>query len=96
MRDGRPGKIGRGGIFFVPQRPYIPQGSLRVQLLYPMALNSDDFDEGIQAADNSGCHGRPSRQAVHDSTRRSTSADSALLPGDSELEVTILMRSSCQ
>ena len=31
----RPLKIGRDGLFFVPQRPYITQGSLRTQILYP-------------------------------------------------------------
>ncbi len=34
----RPVSIGRGGIFFVPQRPYITVGSLRQQLLYPHTL----------------------------------------------------------
>ena len=31
----RPSKIGRDGIFFVPQRPYITPGTLREQILYP-------------------------------------------------------------
>lgn len=34
----RPNAVGKGGIFFVPQRPYIPQGSLRIQVLYPHTL----------------------------------------------------------
>ena len=31
----RPMCIGQGGLFFVPQRPYITQGTLRTQILYP-------------------------------------------------------------
>eukprot|EP00667_Euglena_gracilis_P000842 EG_transcript_842 len=37
----RPLRIGRGGIFFVPQRPYIFRSSLRQQILYPTADPSD-------------------------------------------------------
>jgi ABC-type uncharacterized transport system fused permease/ATPase subunit len=35
----RPMSIGEGGLFFVPQRPYITQGSLRTQILYPDTEN---------------------------------------------------------
>lgn len=35
---GRPAVVGRDGIFFVPQRPYIPQGNLRTQILYPHTI----------------------------------------------------------
>ena len=36
----RPLHIGRNGLFFVPQRPYITQGSLRTQILYPDTVDS--------------------------------------------------------
>jgi ABC-type uncharacterized transport system fused permease/ATPase subunit len=34
-RVSRPAVVGTGGLFFVPQRPYIVEGTLREQLLYP-------------------------------------------------------------
>ena len=33
----RPSKIGRGGIFYVPQRSYLAGGSLKSQIVYPLA-----------------------------------------------------------
>ena len=35
----RPKGIGKGGLFFVPQRPYLTEGTLREQLLYPDAAS---------------------------------------------------------
>ena len=35
----RPKHIGRGGMFFLPQCPYITLGTLREQLLYPHGPN---------------------------------------------------------
>jgi hypothetical protein len=34
-RVTRPLTIGPGGLFFLPQRPYLTSGTLRQQLLYP-------------------------------------------------------------
>lgn len=31
----RPAAVGRGGVFFLPQRPYLPLGSLRQCIVYP-------------------------------------------------------------
>ena len=31
----RPAKLGAGGLFLLPQRPYLPLGSLRQCVLYP-------------------------------------------------------------
>lgn len=49
----RPAHAGRDGIFFVPQRPYIIEGTLRDQLLYPdtVATAAPDAtrDEKLQA-----------------------------------------------
>ena len=38
----RPGTVGKGGLFFVPQRPYITQGTLRAQILYPSTEEEQD------------------------------------------------------
>lgn len=35
-----PLKIGRGGVFFLPQRPFITQGSLREQVRRPRRLRA--------------------------------------------------------
>jgi ABC-type uncharacterized transport system fused permease/ATPase subunit len=40
----RPRTIGPGGLFFLPQRPYLTAGTLRDQLLYP------DTTQGTQRA----------------------------------------------
>ena len=41
--------MGRGGLFFVPQRPYITQGTLRQQIVYPSTLSAHDaVDEDIK------------------------------------------------
>ena len=40
----RPRTIGPGGLFFLPQRPYLTAGTLRDQLLYP------DTTQGAQRA----------------------------------------------
>jgi ATP-binding cassette subfamily D (ALD) long-chain fatty acid import protein len=42
----RPLTIGPGGLFFLPQRPYLTAGTLRAQLLYP------DTDAGAQRAND--------------------------------------------
>ena len=36
----RPRHIGNGGLFFVPQRPYLTEGTLREQLVYPDAMGT--------------------------------------------------------
>eukprot|EP00945_MAST-04E_sp_MAST-4E-sp1_P006005 g6005.t1 len=36
----KPSTIGRGGMFFLPQRPYITLGTLRQQLIYPHQLEN--------------------------------------------------------
>jgi vitamin B12/bleomycin/antimicrobial peptide transport system ATP-binding/permease protein len=38
--------LGRGRMLFLPQRPYMPLGTLANALLYPMERNSPGFDEG--------------------------------------------------
>jgi len=47
----RPLTIGKGGIFFVPQRPFITRGTLREQVIYPTAISeqllNDDADRTI-------------------------------------------------
>lgn len=42
----RPAHIGRGGLFFVPQRPYLTQGTLREQLLYPDPPDRQRISDG--------------------------------------------------
>jgi ATP-binding cassette subfamily D (ALD) long-chain fatty acid import protein len=42
----RPLTIGPGGLFFLPQRPYLTADTLRAQLLYP------DTDTGAQWAND--------------------------------------------
>jgi ABC-type uncharacterized transport system fused permease/ATPase subunit len=41
-RVSRPEVIGNGGLFFVPQRPYIIEGTLREQLLYPHSASQQN------------------------------------------------------
>ncbi len=43
----RPEKLGRGGIFFVPQRPYLTRGTLRQQLIYPHSTSESTDTELI-------------------------------------------------
>ena len=45
-----PHTIGRGGLFFVPQRPYITSGSLKKQVTYPDTIqyDQDTSDEYIK------------------------------------------------
>ena len=31
----KPEKVGKNGLFFLPQRPYLTLGTLRAQLVYP-------------------------------------------------------------
>ncbi len=49
----RPQLVGRGGIFFVPQRPYITLGTLRQQIVYPhtveQQMETDTVLENILA-----------------------------------------------
>jgi ATP-binding cassette subfamily D (ALD) long-chain fatty acid import protein len=49
----KPSVVGRGGMFFVPQRPYTTEGTLREQITYPYAYagggekagnNNQDYD----------------------------------------------------
>ena len=42
----RPLRVGRGGVFFVPQRPFVTFGSLRQQLLYPHVVSSREDEWG--------------------------------------------------
>jgi len=50
----RPFKIGSGGVFFVPQTPYLPFGSLREQILYPatkLEMSSQKFVEILESVE---------------------------------------------
>eukprot|EP01012_Entosiphon_sulcatum_P047540 TRINITY_DN6471_c0_g1_i1.p1 TRINITY_DN6471_c0_g1~~TRINITY_DN6471_c0_g1_i1.p1 ORF type:complete len:969 (+),score=130.78 TRINITY_DN6471_c0_g1_i1:996-3902(+) len=38
----RPPVIGRGGLFYVPQRPYLTSGTLREQVVYPASLDDPE------------------------------------------------------
>lgn len=49
----RPTKIGRDGLFFVPQRPYISDSTLRAQMIYPDA-ESRVGDDVLQVRDCEG------------------------------------------
>ena len=50
----RPACVGKDGIFFVPQRPYIPQGPLRLQVLYPHTEESQSCsDSDLRVSANS-------------------------------------------
>lgn len=40
----RPQRVGRGGIFFLPQKPYLPLGSLRQCVVYPRLCGSSSPD----------------------------------------------------
>jgi ATP-binding cassette subfamily D (ALD) protein 4 len=46
----RPSKVGRDGVFFVPQRPYITRGTLKDQVVYPLAsVETSVVDETLMA-----------------------------------------------
>jgi ABC-type uncharacterized transport system fused permease/ATPase subunit len=43
-RIRRPPTVGKNGLFFVPQKPYITSGTLRDQLIYPLAAGQADVE----------------------------------------------------
>eukprot|EP00931_Biecheleriopsis_adriatica_P038267 TRINITY_DN21930_c0_g1_i1.p1 TRINITY_DN21930_c0_g1~~TRINITY_DN21930_c0_g1_i1.p1 ORF type:complete len:1211 (-),score=161.12 TRINITY_DN21930_c0_g1_i1:90-3329(-) len=50
----RPEKIGRGGIMFIPQKPYVFLGSLKSQIIYPDDESDIDEESLIQILDTVG------------------------------------------
>ncbi len=57
----RPLTIGPGGLFFLPQRPYLTSGTLRQQLLYPEVEQRVSDAELVQVRE---CGVRHSRGGV--------------------------------
>jgi ABC-type uncharacterized transport system fused permease/ATPase subunit len=52
----KPSVVGRGGMFFVPQRPYTTEGTLREQITYPHAYGTTTDKGPAAAAASSSSH----------------------------------------
>jgi ABC-type uncharacterized transport system fused permease/ATPase subunit len=72
----RPEHVGRGGLFFLPQKPYLPLGSLRQCVIYPRACGpaaQSPFATGAEAPVVSGggetANHVVARAAAEDDTR---------------------------